>query len=64
MPTVQELRVQAKQCLELADRTRELDAKNALKELAQGLNRQARQAERRERDRRRVIDSGLHLAWR
>jgi F0F1-type ATP synthase membrane subunit b/b' len=64
MPTVQQLRVQAKQCLELANRTSEFDAKNALRELARELNRQAHQAERRERDRRRVIDSGLHLAWR
>ena len=64
MPTVQQLRTQAKQCLELANRTNELYAKNALKELAQNLNRQARQAERRERDRRRVVDGGLYLAWR
>ena len=64
MPTVQQLRTQAKQCLDLANRTSELYAKNALKELAQNLNRQARQAERRERDRPRVVDSGLHLAWR
>jgi F0F1-type ATP synthase membrane subunit b/b' len=64
MPTTQELRAQAKQCLELANRTSELYAKNALKELAQDLNRRARQAERRERDRRKVVDSGLHLAWR
>jgi len=59
MPTVQQLRTQAKQCLELANRTNDLYAKNALKELAQNLNRQARQAEHRDRDRRRVIDSGL-----
>ena len=59
MPTVQQLRTQAKQCLELANRTNELYAKNALKELAQNLNRQARQAEHRDRDRRRVVDSGL-----
>jgi hypothetical protein len=64
MPTVQELRAQAKQCLQLADRTSEFYAKNALKELAQALNRRARQAKRRERDRRKVVDSGLHLAWR
>jgi F0F1-type ATP synthase membrane subunit b/b' len=64
MPTVQQLRSQAKQCLELANRTSELYAKNALKELAQDLNRQARQAERRDRDRHRVVGSGLHLACR
>jgi F0F1-type ATP synthase membrane subunit b/b' len=64
MRTVQELRAQAKQCLELANRTNEFCAKNALKELAQELNRRARQAERRDRDRRTVVDSGLHLAWR
>jgi hypothetical protein len=64
MPTVQELRAQAKQCLQLADRTSEFYVKNALKELGQELNRRARQAERRERDRRKVVDSGLHLAWR
>jgi F0F1-type ATP synthase membrane subunit b/b' len=64
MPTVEQLRSQARQCLELANRTSELYAKNALRELAQGLNRQARQAERRERDRRKVVDGGLDLAWR
>ena len=59
MPTIQELRTQAKQCLELADRTNDFYAKTALRELAQTLNRRARQAERRDRDRRRVVDSGL-----
>jgi hypothetical protein len=64
MRTVEELRVRAKQCLELANRASEFDTKNALKELARELSRQAHQAERGERDRRRVIDSGLHLAGR
>jgi ribosomal protein L44E len=50
MPTPKELRVQAKECRELANRTDEAYAKQALKELAHDLNRQARQAERRERD--------------
>jgi hypothetical protein len=62
MPTVQELKAQAKQCLQLANRTSEFYAKNALEELAQGLNRRARQAERRERDRRRWLgDRGIKL---
>ena len=50
MRTAKELRVQANECLELANRTSDLFAKEALKELAQSLNRQARQAERREHD--------------
>ena len=59
MPTVQQLRTQAKQCLELANRTNDFDARSALRDLAQALHRQARQAEHRERDRRRVVDSAL-----
>jgi hypothetical protein len=50
MPTTRELRAQAHDCLELANRTNEFFAKEALRELAQKLNRQARQVERRERD--------------
>jgi hypothetical protein len=42
--------VKAKNCLELADRTNEVYAKEALKALAQRLNREARQSERRERE--------------
>jgi hypothetical protein len=45
-----ELRVQAKECPELANRTNEYYAKVALKELARKLHRDARQAERRQRD--------------
>jgi hypothetical protein len=50
MRTARELRAQAIACLELANRTNEFFAKEALRELAQKLNRQARQVERRERD--------------
>ena len=50
MPTPNELRVQAKECLELASRTSEHHAKVALTELAHKFHRDARQAERRERD--------------
>jgi hypothetical protein len=50
MPTPTELRVQAKECLELANKTNEHYAKVALKELSHKLHRDARQAERRERD--------------
>ncbi len=50
MPTPNELRVQAKECLELASRMSEHHAKVALTELAQKFHRDARQAERRERD--------------
>jgi hypothetical protein len=50
MRTARELRVQANECLELANRTSDLFAKETLKELAHGLNRKARQTERRERD--------------
>jgi F0F1-type ATP synthase membrane subunit b/b' len=52
MPTPKELRAQATECLELANRTTEFFAKEALRELAQELNRKARQAERHERDSR------------
>jgi hypothetical protein len=50
MQSVTELRFRAKQCLELANTTNELDAKTALRELARKLSRDAHQAERRERD--------------
>jgi hypothetical protein len=50
MPTSMELRVQAQECLELANRTNEYYAKVSLKELAHKLNHDARQAERRQRD--------------
>jgi len=48
MPTSTELRIQAS--LELANRANEYYAKTTLQELAQRLNREARQAERRQRD--------------
>ena len=50
MLSAKELRFRARNCLELADRTSEVSAKEALKLLAQRYNRDARQAERRERD--------------
>lgn len=50
MPTPNELRLQAKECLELANRTNEYYVRVTLKELAQKLHRDARQAERRKRD--------------
>jgi hypothetical protein len=50
MLTAKELRFKARNCLELADRTNKVYTKEALKSLAQRLNRDARQAERRERD--------------
>jgi hypothetical protein len=50
MPTPNELRVQAKDCLELARNATDLYAKAALKELAQKLQHDAHQAERRKRD--------------
>jgi hypothetical protein len=50
MPTARELRAQAKECLELAERTNEYYVKVTLKELAQKLGRDAHQAERRKRD--------------
>jgi hypothetical protein len=50
MPTAMELRVEAKQCLELATTANDLYVKTALIELAQRLNRDAHQAERRTRD--------------
>jgi hypothetical protein len=50
MPTAKEFRLQAKECLELADTTSEPYAGTALIELARKLNREAHQAERRERD--------------
>ena len=50
MPTTKELRLQAQECLELAKATNQFYVRTALTELAQKLNREARQAERRERD--------------
>ena len=50
MPTATELRSQAKECLQLANRTNEFHVKTALTELARKLNREAHQAERRQRD--------------
>jgi hypothetical protein len=50
MRTAEELRIQAEDCLKLAKRTNEYYARVTLKELAQRLQRDARQAERRERD--------------
>jgi hypothetical protein len=64
MPTTKELRTQAKECLELANRTDEYYAKSALRELARGLNRKAHQTERRERDLHMAASQGAHVAWR
>jgi hypothetical protein len=64
MPTPMELRSQAQDCLELANRTEEHYAKSALQELARDLNRRARQTERRERDRATAGSQGLHMGWR
>jgi hypothetical protein len=50
MPTARELRLQAKECLELADTEHEFYVKAALTDLARRLNRDARQDERRQRD--------------
>jgi hypothetical protein len=50
MRTPNELKFQAKECLELADRTNDHYARTVLIELAQRLHREARQAARRERD--------------
>jgi hypothetical protein len=50
MPTPKELRVQAKDCLELARNTTDYYVKVVLKELAQKLQIDAHQAERRKRD--------------
>jgi hypothetical protein len=50
MRTSEELRIQAKDCLQLANGTDEYYAKVTLQELAHSLHREARQAERRERD--------------
>jgi hypothetical protein len=50
MRTPNELRFQAKECLELADKTKDFYARTVLIELAQRLNREARQAARRDRD--------------
>jgi hypothetical protein len=50
MPTARELRLQAKECLELADTEHEFNVKAALTDLARRLTRDARQDERRQRD--------------
>ena len=50
MPTAKEYRLEAKACLELAERANEFHVKSALIELARDYDRAARQAERRERD--------------
>jgi hypothetical protein len=50
MPTAKELRLQAKECLQLAKAAREFYVRTALTEMARKFNREARQAERRERD--------------
>ena len=50
MPTAKEYRAQAKECMALANTTKEFYARTALTELARKLNRDARQAERREGD--------------
>jgi hypothetical protein len=50
MRAASELKFQAKECLKLADRTNDYYARTVLIELAQRLNREARQAERRNRD--------------
>ena len=50
MPTSNVLRVQAKDCLELARNATDYYAKVVLKELAQKLQHDAHQAERRKRD--------------
>ena len=47
MPTPKELRLQAEEFLELADKANEFYVRTALKELAQKLHRDARKAERR-----------------
>jgi len=48
MPTSMELRLQAKECLKLADAANEFFVKTALTELARKLNREAHQVERRD----------------
>jgi hypothetical protein len=50
MPTPKELRSRAQECLELAKASKELYVKDALADLAKRLSREARQAERRDRD--------------
>ena len=50
MPTPKELRVQAKDCLELARNATDYYAQVVLKELAQKLKHDSHQAERRKRD--------------
>ena len=50
MPTANEYRAQAKECMALANTSAEFYVRNALTELARKLSRDARQAERREGD--------------
>jgi hypothetical protein len=50
MATAKELRLQARECLELAHTSHEFYVRAALTELARKLNRDAHQSERRERD--------------
>jgi hypothetical protein len=50
MPTANEYRAQAKECMALANTSEEFYVRTALTELARKLNRDARQAERREGD--------------
>jgi hypothetical protein len=50
MPTAKEYRVQAKECMALANTTEDFYVRRALTELARKLGRDARQAERREGD--------------
>ena len=50
MATAKELRLQARECLDRSKATNEYYVRVALAELARRLAREARQAERRERD--------------
>jgi hypothetical protein len=50
MATAKELRLEAKACLELAEKAREHYVKTALIELAEQYSRDARRAERHERE--------------
>jgi hypothetical protein len=59
MATPKELRSQAKECLELAEASSDVYVRDALTDLARHYNRDARQAERRERA--IAIWSGVHV---
>jgi len=50
MPTAKEYRARAKECLEMANAAKDRYVRTALRELTLEFNREARQAERRERD--------------